>query len=199
MINEVTAYKCDKCGQAWLTLSSANNHVCSNNRKCEICGNTIEKDFHYTLCRRCKAIKDKNKYLMIEVKRYEKAKKISVEEYENENPNGLYYSNERYYFDIESFLDSIYRGGEDVPDYVWGTYKEPIQLDADAIVELLQDNDVAYEGYEVSSKAKKDIQDFVEQFNSEHTEYSHWPDYETAILVSDELKTKYKNDRGIEK
>ena len=119
---------CDKCGKGYASEYAAS--ICCKQYHCSICG--IETPRYITKCDSCR-----NKEL------FEKAQKMTWEEYEEKFPGNMLYWNDEFYSDLGDLLDASEFGGFDVPDYVFGTYRDYLRLDPEThIAELIDEFDL---------------------------------------------------------
>ena len=180
MINEVKAYQCDKCKKAFFDQDAADGHYCTHDQHCEDCGVLLKPEHYYTVCDSCRAKRESKK----EAERFAKARKLTVAEYEKEFPGCLYSDgDDKYAYEADSVADEIAERTDKYPIYVWGTKQEEINLNADSIIQMLEEHDNAYEDYEVSKDAIEEIREFVEQFNEEHADHSFFTNYNVAVLM----------------
>lgn len=182
-INEVKAYQCEKCKQAYLRKEQADNHHCTHERKCEDCGKALEPQWYYTICEGCRI----NREFQKEKDRFEKATKITLAEYESAYPGLIFTDGEDGFgSDADSLADVMADESGHYPTYLWGTTRQEINLDADSIVSMLEEDSNAYEDYEVSESAAEDIRRFVDEFNEKHQDHSFAVNYGVAVLLPEE-------------
>ena len=180
MIKELTVYQCDLCKNNFMTQRMAETHHCSHNRHCEDCGELLTPTWHYTVCNNCYQQRE----VMREAKRFEKARKLTVAEYEREFPGYMYCDgDDQYDSEADSLADYIMDTTGEYPKYVWGTEAHAVELDAGQIVDMLNDHANAPEDYRADDEACAEIEKFVERFNERHGTYSFYVNYGVAVLL----------------
>ena len=102
-------WACDKCGTLYTSKYAAD--ICCKQYHCEVCG--VETPRYILKCESCQ-----------EKARFDKAAKMSVEEYEAANPGNMVYWNDNYYGSVDDLLEHLADEGiavKDLPTYCYGT------------------------------------------------------------------------------
>ncbi|MBP3887629.1 MAG: hypothetical protein J6F30_08250 [Cellulosilyticum sp.] len=147
----IKGYQCEKCGKAYAFENQADD--CCKEYFCRECG--VKLDKYHTLCERCK-----------EKVAYEKAKKMTYEEYVKEYGDNMVVFGDDYYSEIEDVLDYCVQNEIEPPKYVWGTSKQTVKLDADTIEEnALSD---VFEDAKFSYKGMEELRTFLDEWNKKH-------------------------------
>ena len=130
---EITAYKCENCGQSYLDKSVADN--CCQPKLCEDCGCEIPRKYPYIVCDKCR----KEREARQELERYTKATKYTFESAPKESIEYVY--NEKYPHN-EGYFD--YDEGDDLEHdikYVYGTKRVSPSYDVwDAVESMLEES-----------------------------------------------------------
>lgn len=125
----------------------------------------------------------------IELKRFEKAKKIKLSEYTGEQ----FFFNEGFDVDIETILDDFFNiYGADYskyPRYVWATKPEPYIVSRDAFDVYENDLGDLSDECDWPVEGVKDLQKALDEFAecNEHNK-AYWADYDLALLIDDEIE-----------
>ena len=173
---EVVVYACGYCGQLWRNKEDAD--LCHMDRTCSECGTLIEKKSYYTLCDSCKIKKEEEKMQ----KMYNNARKITYKEYVRESPDNHLYMDGNFYSEAEDMEYSFEK--EDMPEWVFGTKKVYVKLDAESIVQQFEEN-CELEDYYMDEQAKGEIYDFCEKWNEKHSQDVYYEDMSVVVLLED--------------
>lgn len=186
---ETVGWKCSACGEWALTVVRG---LCDEEAKrmideccskiCRKCGG--ETKYPGRLCGACETKREAER----ELARYEKAKKVKLDEYEGEM---LYFSDERVgregYVDVSEIDDALERfvtehKGEPSPPYAWATSTNKVQFNlGDTLLDVL--NDEAHEDASdwVKWKLVEAAQVMVDHALENVTTY--WEDHSVAVLL----------------
>ena len=171
---EITGYRCGRCGRVYSDRNAASG-CCVHT--CAVCGKMFEAAGHFAvLCEGCKDAAAKEGRRKI----WDAAPKVKASEYDN--PVYIIEDDTYCMGGVSEILD-LY---EEPPEWgVFGTAEEKIELSPDRIVELLEEHDSAYDGYEVEGEALRDIVDFCGEWNERHAATSYVP-CDVGIVFDDE-------------
>jgi len=173
------SWQCEGCGRVYVEKDLA--------EKCCICAkcgaNAKERKMSSSfMCFDCMdASIEKSRQ-----ERYDKAKKVHWRDYDGA---GIYVEGlgSEYFFgwSPEEIIDAWEADNmEPFPGFdafrIYGTYYEPIELDADELEERLCDG--AYEDYEVDARMREDLERLCDEWNSKHGDKCYWPDETVAIV-----------------
>lgn len=163
----MTLYICEKCGKAYRSAYVAD--MCCKQYHCEVCG--VETERYMLMCPSCyeKAI-------------FEKARKLTLDEYEREFPGHMLYWGDSYYADIDELLDYCEGNDCDVPEYVFGTCKVYLEIDPDAHLEMLEE-DINCEDIRFCDEAWKEYKEFVKEWNEKYREYCFFSDNSIIVMI----------------
>ncbi|WP_434510124.1 hypothetical protein [Desulfitobacterium sp. AusDCA] len=176
---EVKAWKCEKCGKAYLNKYLADN-CCKEkpHNTCRVCGKEV--DSPWLICHTCK---DKE--------RFEKAKKIRLSEYKS----WLYdESLEEYFPDKESLEEKYYDNAFDeqgkdpkveYPEWCYGCVEIPFKINIDSALERAEED--MYEEFDRDRELidLKELLDFIEVWNAKQTAKAYMTDYSTVVLLNE--------------
>lgn len=186
-IKEEKAYKCTECGFTYLDKAVAER--CCAPRYCDDCGKELPHKWYSSLCEPCK-----------EKKCYDAAEKLTIEQYCLSYPGNMVYYGDTYYADVDDCLESLFEkcsDEEEVEDlfrelkYVYGTDKYRVELDADSILEDMEENS-NIEDYEVDDTGRKEFVEYVEKWNEKYGSDAY-ACTKVVILLDDEYKKKFIN------
>ena len=146
------------------------------------CGKECKK--HYTICQECSDRKQVEK----EAAAFEKAKKVSIEEYEGQ---AVYWEDgppgsscgDGYYSGIDELLDLCEDEGFDLPKYVWATTPVDLHIRAASILEnaLSEHYEDAYD--DLGDKAETELQKLLDEWCAKQKIRSWEKDYGVAVLI----------------
>jgi len=156
------------------------------NRKCSYCGKILNRGSYKCDC----AGYLKEQYKKEEEKEqevFQKAEKMTYEEYTNKYPNYMIYDpfGDKYYMDLDDLEEDYYSySAEDtLPKYVYGTTKQSIRLDVNNILEYECDNlhEDAYDNLD----GIKELREAIEKFNevNKTNTATFWMNYKIAIIL----------------
>lgn len=147
----IKGYQCEKCGKAYAFENQADD--CCKEYSCSECGIKLSK--YHTLCETCK-----------EKIAYGKATKMTYDEYLEKHKDHMVVFNDNYYTDIEDVLDYCEDNEIEPPQYVWGTSKGTVELDAD-IIEKNALGDI-FEYVKFSKKGMEELRTFINGWNKKY-------------------------------
>ena len=179
MSTEIKAWKCEKCGKAWLNKDTADRCCRTKTEyKCRVCGSDTQKG--WLICPECR---DKE--------RFEKARKIKYSEYEigylwdevkQEYFPGKEELEEKYY---EDFYDGNGAGEPEYPSWCYGCIEMPFKISLDTALEHAEEE--MCEDFEVEKSAVdlKGLLDYVKEWNAKQTAKAYDVDYSTVVLLNE--------------
>lgn len=175
-VEQATAWKCTKCGQYYINKESAEKCCVKPKKVCEDCGVELDTKWYYTVCDSCR-----------EKRRYNRCRKMTIEEYEKEFPDCMVIvGDDNYYSSVEDALESCYGDEEEIPHYVYGTEKQFIEVNIDGAIEnALED---AYEDAEFDNT--NELYEFVKEWNKKNRLTAF---YEAKIVIDipEEVRKEY--------
>ena len=175
-------YVCETCGGLYVNETAANN--CCKQYRCEVCG--VETPPFRLKCEACS-----------EKARFEKARKMTIEEYQKEFPDFMIFHDDDYFGSVEELLEAYTWGDrgelDKMPDYCYGTYQIHMRLRSDRILEEIEEDfDCEDVGY--SEEAYREFAEFAKQFNDKYEQHGYYVDNKIVILIPPELKEQYKKE-----
>ena len=174
---ETTVYACGYCGKLWRKKEDAD--MCHMDRTCDDCGVIIEKKSYYTLCDSCRIKKEQKKTQDL----YDKAIKISYEDYMRLHPDYPVVYNDAFYFDdLDYLLEKCEDEGESIPKWVWGTKLEISKLDPYYIIQNFEEN-TNLEDFEMDKVAVNKIIEFCKDWNDKHSQKVYYEDNSVVVLL----------------
>lgn len=148
----IKGYECEKCGATYAFEGQAD--YCCKEYHCRECGCKTPKG--WIICDKCR-----------EKEKYEKAKKMTYEEYIKEYSGNMVVFGDDYYSEIEDVLEYCESNEIETPKYVWGTSKGTVELDADVIEEnALSDT---FEDAAFSKKGMEELRTFIAEWNKKYS------------------------------
>jgi len=173
---EATIYKCGYCGDAYYDKNKA--IACHSDRLCSVCGEPIGKRDYYLSCEKCRETKAKE----LEEKVFEKAEKLTLEEYCDRFPDNFCWYDEDYFTvdDIEIKFEDY----DEIPKYIWGTEKLEIALDPYSIIEDFEES-TELDYFDLDKEAVEDIVDFCKTWNAKHYQIVYTQSNKVVILLED--------------
>lgn len=165
------AYECTECKQIYLTQESAKN--CCKPYYCDICNAPTRR---YVL--RCKICQDKIKF--------DKARKLTPEEYNSEFPGNMIYSEYTYYLSMDDLLECYGCDSKILPSYCYGTNKMKLKLDIEYALKMEEEN--AERAVTFSEDAYKYAKFFEEIFNKQYVKTYYLVNKNIIILLDSENK-----------
>lgn len=174
---EVKAWKCEKCGKAWLNKQLAED-CCKEKEpnECRVCGCEVKAP--WIICPDCR-----------EKERFEKAKKIKYSEYKigclwDETKDKYFYDKEEL---EEAYYNDAYDDGEEpkYPEWCYGCQEIPFNIDIDHSLEIASED--MYEDFDLEKSAidLKELLDFIKAWNEKQTAKSYATDYKTVVLLNE--------------
>lgn len=177
----VKLWACDKCGKLYQDKYVAD--ICCKQYHCEICGKETPR--YMLKCNSCQ-----------EKARFEKAKKMTPEEYEATCPGNMVFWEDEYYASVDELLERLADEGMslgDLPKYCYGTTRVYMRLESGEILEHIEE-EIDCEDLHFSDEAYKEFKEFAAKWNEKHEEYCFFCDDEIVILIPEELKKDWPND-----
>jgi hypothetical protein len=174
-IEQIEAWKCTNCGVSYISKEAA--EACCNKPKkvCEDCGTELDPKCYHTVCNSCR-----------EKRRYNRCRKMTIEEYEKEFPDCMVIiGNDEYFSSVEDALDSCYDNDE-IPHYLYGTKKDFIEVNIDGAIENALEE--AYEDAEFDNT--KELYEFVEEWNKRNR-LTVFYEAKIVIDIPEELWNEY--------
>ena len=175
----VDAWKCEKCGKAYLN-KAATDDCCKKKpetkHNCRVCG--CEVKYPLLICGPCR---DKE--------RFAKAKKVKYSEYEI---GCLWDESKDEYFDSkesleEKYIDDAVEGSvaPEFPTWCFGCQEILFVIDIDCAIERAEEE--MYEDFEAKREAVgyEELFDFVKEWNQKQTAKSYQVDYKTVVLLNE--------------
>lgn len=181
------AFACPECGATYTSLTFgggehgilAAKHMASVHCHCYCaCGTSIGPS--RTKCDVCwaKALEEK------ESKVFEKAKKVTLEEYPADKH--VYWDGgigDGYFLNIDEVLDRCEEEGLEVPKYVWACREVPFAMSADWLIERALEEHGEGARDEIASKDERELQALLDSWCRKQDVKSWEVDYSTAILL----------------
>ena len=172
----LTGFMCDKCGKIFATGNKQSDKYladnCCKQYYCEDCGKPLPK-YQY-VCDSC-----------LDKRRFEKATKMSYSEYIKEYPDYPIYYDEEFYWELEDFLDYCKSEDIPIPEFVYGTYKEPVEIDIESTIQETEENSDIEDFYFENTQ---ELIDFVNDWNKENGTACYYQDIMTCIVLTPEEK-----------
>jgi len=174
----IRVFACEKCGQNYTSEHTAN--ICCKQYYCEVCGSETEK-YHL----KCPSCHEKDVY--------EKAKKMTIEEYEKLYPDNMIFHNDKYFSDVEELLESYSGNDSELPEYCYGTTLLTMKFDPDnSLIQAEEDADC--EDFVFPKEAYKELREFAEEWNKKYERDYFFYDSEIIILIPEDVRNEHKND-----
>lgn len=163
---EKQAYVCSVCG-SWYSEELVAERCCQP-KHCEDCECELPANHQFTVCDHCR-----------EQRKLSKAEKISLKDYVARYPNAPLFTQEGEAIDIDQ-LDEC---GTQMPEYFYGAKNTYIALDAEYIINQLEEVvfDSDYQPFD--DAAYKEIKDFCSKWNEEHKVGYFVENSELAVYV----------------
>ena len=177
---QIKGFICEKCGKVYSYLDSATNERMANNccmqYHCQDCG--LETPKYQTLCDKCENIRNFNK-----------AKKISYIDYIKKFPDNMLYCTEtnEYYSELEELVDDLLYNNIPVPDFVWGTDKYRVEVDAEYALSLAEE-DSGLEDFQFDPQGVEEFLEFVAKWNKEYGTNAYMVSFKIAIVLTEQEK-----------
>lgn len=155
--------------------------------RCELCGEIMRKGLLRHDCKEQQML-NREKEIEEERKRFEKARKLSIEEYTKQFPNNYIFCDDEFFSEVGDLLDRMHgEYFENIPKYCYGTERIPILLDAYTILSHAEE-EAECEDFSFGIAARKELEEFVETWNKKYGSYYFTPDYSIAIIIPEELR-----------
>ena len=169
-IDNMSIYVCDKCGKMYFDKYVA--EICCKDYFCEDCGAPTPK--YHLVCEKCS-----------KKRRYEKATKMTYDEYIEKYPDNMIVYGDEYYTELEDLLDDL--KGQKPDDYIYGTDKERIEINADCVLSDLEDN-ADIEDFYIDDAGREELYNFIDQWNAKYGQDIYCLNEKVIILLSEEDK-----------
>jgi len=173
MSNEIKAWKCEKCGIAYMNKITADN--CCTEAKveistCRVCGCRVGE--YITICDSC-----------LSKERYQNGTKIKYSEYELE---WLFDNNtDKYFADIDALNDYYIDEGLPLQKWCYGCNKRPFTIDIDSALENSSEQMLEDFEYDNDAVDIKELIDFIEKWNKKQTASFYEIDHKKIILINE--------------
>lgn len=175
---EVKAWKCEKCGKAYLNKAATDDCCKGKPEKkytCRVCGCDTEE--FRLICPIC-----------LNQERFTKAKKVKYSEYE---VGYLWDEGVEEYFRDKDELEEKFSEDEDpqvqvsAPTWCYGCIATPFSIDIDSAIARAEED--MYEDFEASKDGinLKELRDYVQAWNEKQTSKSYDVDYKTVVLLNE--------------
>lgn len=160
-------YTCEKCGRIYLNEQKAVD--CCAPYHCECCGRETPR---YIL--KCETCRRKEKY--------EKARKLTIQEYESEFPGYMLYDGSDFFADLDELVDHYEYNDCPLPMYVFGTFRVYGQLSPFAILKEIED-ELDCEDLMFDQAAYDEFRAFAKTWNERHEIYCYHPCEDIVVLI----------------
>jgi hypothetical protein len=169
-------FYCSECRIVHKTESEAQQ--CHSVKLCA-CGQPVTR--YFTNCEKCRLKGWRDETDRKELARFEKAKKITPEEYDGAHV----FCGEKYYDSVEEAIDDYLEGQE--PEYVWACKDINLpKADIDRIIEPLVE-EMWEDADSFDLNGIDELEKALAAFDKANEGISLWnPDYSTAILIKQE-------------
>lgn len=161
---QIKAYQCEKCGKIYTDKYLA--EICCKQYHCEDCGKETEK--YRILCHEC-----------AEKRRYEKAEKMTYEEYIKKYPDNPLFLDDEYYWELEDLIDNFKEGEE--PKYCYGTTKERVEVNIDCAIQDAEE-ELPEDSYFYNTQG---LYDFVEKWNKVNGQDVFYENDKLIVLIDE--------------
>ena len=173
MSKEIKAWKCEKCGVAYMDKTVAENcckEVETEIPTCRVCGEKVDK--HRTICDTC-----------LSEERYLKGTKIKYSDYKLEWLSD--HNTDRFFSNIDELNDYYLDEGLPLPKWCYGCNEIPFTIDIDSALENASEE--MYEDFEYDNDAAdiKELIDFINKWNEKQTAKSYEISYKKIILLNE--------------
>jgi len=169
-----TSYQCGKCHKVYVDENMANN--CCEPYHCNVCGKETPR--YVLVCEQCR-----------EKREYNKAQKMTLQEWEEKFPNHMIYYNDKFYGDIYEMLDDIDFDYNEFPAYCWGTDEVAMEVDPDNVLEGIVEN-TSCEDLDFSDEAYKEFKNIISYWNDKYRQH-YYMQSDIIVLIPEELKKEY--------
>lgn len=174
---QVDGYMCEKCGKVYAGGGIGTDeylaNMCCKQYYCEDCGKPTEK--YNLVCPECS-----------EKRKFDKAKKMSYDEYIKQFPGYPIWHNDEYYWELEELKEYQYDSDLEMPEYVWGTKKERVEVNIESAIDDAECNSNLEDFYFDDTK---ELIDFVKKWNEENGTDAFYQSYEIAIVLTPEERS----------
>ena len=168
----IKVYECEKCGHEYSFEHVA--ETCCKQYYCDTCGAETAKYMHR--CENCR-----------EREIFEKAEKISVEEYEQRYPSHMIFCEERYFEDINELIEYYSDSDETIPEYCYGTTCHYMKLDVDEIISSMIQEADCKDINNIDDRGYMELNEFANVWNNKYQEDYYYIDETIAIIIPNEL------------
>lgn len=172
---EVKAYKCERCHKVYLDKSVAD--TCCEKKKCKDCGCELPSNRYNNICPSCKLIRKFNNGLVLTMDEFLKS----------EYKDNMVCYNDKYYVDIDDFVDSIEEDDLRNIEYIKATDKYTHELDADNLIENLEVDTNCEDDLYVDKQGAKKLEEFLKPWNEKY-HLTTYGEINVYIKVDDYLK-----------
>lgn len=163
-VDNIPLWQCTECGRLYTSKLEA--EICHKEYFCEDCGKKTPQ--YHLVCDECS-----------KKRRYDKATKMTYDEYIKKYPGNMIFYGDKYYMELEDLLDEL--EGQEIDDYIYGTDKERIEIDANCIISNLEDN-ADVEDFYIDSTSEDELYDFVKQWNEKYGQDVYYVNFNIIIL-----------------
>lgn len=179
---EIVAYKCSKCGAAFISKEYAEK--CCMPKKCDDCGCEIPHNSYYSVCDSCRAKREATR----KKEKFDKAKHYTLDTVPESSCEYMYSEiyryNEGYFSDIEELEDYCKENDIAMPKYVWGTTVSRISMDACSIIESSCEELHEEAGEQIDDRDCKELQNMLDKWcEKQRGTDTYYVDYNVAILI----------------
>jgi hypothetical protein len=175
----IKAYKCSKCGGAYLSKDMADK--CCETKYCKDCGKELPYKWYKTVCLSCS---DKREY--------DRATKISYNDYIVQHKDDYYTLciGDKFYADIDDLFDSLDEDEFEEIEYCNGTYKDRMELDYESIIdEMIEESDM--DEFEVDKSGYDELKQFLIGWNKKYGTDRYSCDDKVIVLIDKSLKEEH--------
>ena len=201
--NKVNLFVCGACGRGPYYEAQTADQCCAP-VMCRVCGVEVPRNHHRLTCRTCEEAQQRAK----ERDMFERSEKIDEREYDGwiytESVQG---PGEGFFEDLgalEAYLEEDGELEEVMPAYVWTCHPVAfVQLNPDAVLEMILNSDDAYEDFDDSQIAGwNELRQAIVDFNKKNAHIQSWrPNFKKSILTNAPIEKRmwqYKLHAGDE-
>lgn len=173
---EITAYKCENCGQSYLDKSVADK--CCQPKLCEDCGCELPKKHPYVVCEKCKEKSGNDK----ELERYNKAVKYTFDNVPSESTEYVF---SELYTSNEGFIDEL--DEDTIKDYnikyVYGTKRISPSYDSWNMIESMLEESYEDAMDNVNRDEVDKLQQAIDTFISNHNGCLDYFEVDYSVVI----------------
>lgn len=175
-------YRCSNCGQIYRSRLRAEQ--CCQPKECIKCGKELPGNWYCDTCTEC-----------LDKKRYEKAKKLSIHEWEEQYPISMVCLGEdQYFYDVDEALEYMAANYDDedfmAVTYVYGALPDRAELNCDNIIDQFEE-EYDIEDFYVDDEGVKELREFLIEWNRKYGQTYYYRNDNIIIMIPDELKKEY--------